>query len=72
MPEKPAILSTWATDGGTRLEPSAGEKAAGYLVDDQPPLMDVRPVTLNIPGCCNDRWLMVIRSVKLYDDVCEG
>ena len=35
--EKPAILSTWATDGGTRLEPSAGEKAAGYVVDDQPP-----------------------------------
>jgi len=37
MPVKPTILSTWSTDGGTRLEPSAGEKAVGYSVSDQPP-----------------------------------
>lgn len=34
---KPATLPVWATDGGTTLEPSAGEKAAGWGASDKPP-----------------------------------
>lgn len=34
---KPGTLPTWATDGGTTLEPSAGEKAAGFSASQKPP-----------------------------------
>lgn len=37
MPEKPSVLPEWSTDGGTTLEPSAGEKAAGFATDTRPP-----------------------------------
>ncbi len=37
MAQKPSSLPTWATDGGTTLEPSAGEKAAGWVVGTRAP-----------------------------------
>ena len=37
MAEKPATLPVWATDGGTTVEPSAGQKAAGFAVSTRPP-----------------------------------
>src|SRR3990172_6473422 len=37
MPEKPPTLPTWSTDGGTTVEPSAGQKAAGFAVGTKPP-----------------------------------
>lgn len=37
MPEKPSTLPTWATTGGTTLEPSSGQKAAGFAVGTKPP-----------------------------------
>ncbi len=33
----PAVTPTWATDPGTTLEPSAGEKAAGWDTNIRPP-----------------------------------
>lgn len=37
MAEKPTDLPEWATTGGTTLEPSAGEKAAGWTASTRPP-----------------------------------
>lgn len=37
MPEKPTTVGSWATTGGTRLEPSPGQKAAGFVINDRPP-----------------------------------
>jgi hypothetical protein len=37
MATKPTTHATWATTGGTRLEPSAGQKAAGWTVNTRPP-----------------------------------
>jgi hypothetical protein len=37
MATKPSTLPTWATTGGTTVEPSAGEKAAGFAVATKPP-----------------------------------
>lgn len=37
MAEKPTTLPTWATDGGTTVEPTSGEKAAGWVAGTRPP-----------------------------------
>ena len=37
MSTKPTTLPTWATTGGTTVEPSAGQKAAGFAVSTRPP-----------------------------------
>lgn len=37
MATKPASLPVWATSGGVTLEPSAGEKAAGWSAGFRPP-----------------------------------
>jgi len=37
MATKPTSLPTWATDAGTTVEPSAGQKAAGFSVGTRPP-----------------------------------
>lgn len=37
MAARPDRLPRWSTDGGTVLEPSSGEKDAGWAVDDKPP-----------------------------------
>jgi len=37
MTARPSTSPSWASTGGTRLEPSAGQKAAGFAVDDRPP-----------------------------------
>ena len=34
---KPSTLPTWATTGGTTIEPSSGQKAAGFAVSTRPP-----------------------------------
>jgi len=57
MPEKPTTVSTWATDGGTRLEPTVGEKAAGFAVDDRPPARWI-----------NFLWGLLSDWIKFLDD----
>jgi len=37
MSTKPTTLPEWATTGGTTVEPSAGQKAAGFAVGTRPP-----------------------------------
>ena len=37
MSERPSSTPIWATDSGTKLEPSAGEKAAGFSIGTRAP-----------------------------------
>lgn len=37
MAEKPTTLPLWSTTGGTTVEPSGGQKAAGFAVSTKPP-----------------------------------
>ena len=53
MSTKPTTLPTWATTAGTTVEPSAGQKAAGFAVATRPPARWVNWLLNCIYGWCS-------------------
>lgn len=52
MATKPTSLPVWATDADTTLEPSAGQKAAGFTIATRPPARWMNWLLNTIYGWC--------------------
>ena len=59
---KPGAVPTWATTGGTRVEPTSAEKAAGFAPGDKPP---ARWLNWLIGSICD--WAAYLNSVNTDD-----
>lgn len=60
MATKPTTLPTWATTGGTTVEPTAGQKAAGFAVGTRPPARWVNWLFKTIYD-----WLVYLQGMEL-------